>query len=217
MILRTWRFFTIIFASLSMAMAFCHLLQLPPRMSYDGAQWIATQNLYQLFGTVGALIEVGALLFVTILSLMVWLRPAFQWTLFATVCLLAAHAAWWMFIAPVNVEIATWTPDTIPADWMGWRNQWEYTHTVRAILDILGLSALVLSVLVETPSQRSRRRAEVTSDSSQRSAPYVHPGWKTASNEVTSGSSQRSALYVHPGWKMASNTVTTKDPHLFPN
>jgi hypothetical protein len=185
MILRTWRFLTIILVSLSMAMAFCHLLQLPPRMSYDGAQWVATQSLYRLFGTVGAFIEVSALLLATVLLLAVWRRrPAFQWTLFGTVCLLAAHAAWWMFIAPVNVEIATWTPDTIPADWTWWRNQWEYTHTARAILQILGLSALVLSVLVETPSQRPRRQAEVTSDSPQRSAPYVHPGWKTASNAV---------------------------------
>jgi Na+/melibiose symporter-like transporter len=183
MILRTWRFLTIILVSLSMAMAFCHLLQLPPRMSYDGAQWVTTQSLYQLFGTVGALIEAGALLLATVLLLAVWRRrPAFQWTLFGTVCLLVAHGAWWMFIAPVNAEIAMWTPDTIPADWMWRRSQWEYTHAVRAILEILGLSALLLSVLVETPSQRPRRRAQVTSDSSQMSAPYVHPGWRTTPN-----------------------------------
>ena len=87
-----------------------------------------------------------------------------------------------MFIAPVNAKIATWTPGTIPADWTWRRSQWEYTHAVRAILEILGLSALVLSILVETPSQRPRRRAQVTSDSSQMSALYVHPGWRTAPN-----------------------------------
>lgn len=185
MFLRAWRFLTIILVSLSMAMAFCHLLQLPPRMSYDGAQWVATQSLYQLFGTVGAFIEVGALLLATVLSLIVFTRrPAFQWTLFGTVCLLIAHVAWWLFIAPVNVEIATWTPDTIPANWTWWRDQWEYTHMARAILEILGLSALVFSVLIETPSQHPRRQAEETEDSSQWSEPYVHPGWKTASTTV---------------------------------
>ena len=185
MILRTWRFFTIIFASLSMATAFCHLLQLPTRMSYDGAQWVATQSLYQSFGTIDARIEASALLLATVLLLIVWRRrPTFQWTLFGTVCLLAAHAAWWMFIVPANVEIAKWTPDTVPAGWTWWRNRWEYTHTVRAILDILGLSAFVLSVLVETPSRRSRRRAEGTSSSPRSSALYVHPGWKTASTIV---------------------------------
>jgi hypothetical protein len=183
MLLRTWRFLTIILVSLSMAMAFCHLLQLPPRMNYDGAQWVTTQSLYQLFGTVGALIEVGALLLATVLLLAVWHhRPAFQWTLFGTICLLVAHGAWWMFIAPVNAEIATWTPDVMPADWTWWRSQWEYTHAARAILEILGLSALVLSVLVETPRKRPNARAEVTSDPSQMSTPYVDPTWRTAPN-----------------------------------
>ena len=186
MLLRTWRFLTIILVSLSMAMAFCHLLQLPPRMSYDGAQWVSTiQSLYQLFGTVGAFIEVGALLFATVLLLAVWRRrPAFQWTLFGAVCLLAAHVAWWMFIAPANSVISTWTPDTLPADWIWWRSQWEYTHATRAILEILGLSALVLSILIETPKQHPRGRAELTSDSSQMSALPVHPAWRSAQSPV---------------------------------
>jgi len=176
MLLRTWRFFTIILVSLSMAMAFCHLLQLPPRMSYDGAQWVATQSLYQLFGTVGAFIEVSALLLATVLSLAVCRRrPAFQWTVFGTACLLVAHAAWWVFVAPVNAEISTWTPDAMPADWTWWRSQWEYTHAARAILGIFGLSALVLSVLVETPTHRLHERAVQTSDATKVSAPHVDP------------------------------------------
>jgi hypothetical protein len=34
----------------------------------------------------------------------------------------AAHAAWWVFVAPVNAEISTWTPDAIPGDWTWWRS-----------------------------------------------------------------------------------------------
>lgn len=183
MLLRTWRFLTIILVSLSMAMAFCHLLQLPPRMRYDGAQWVATQSLYQVFGTIGAFIEVGAVLLATVLLLAVWRRcPAFQWTLFGTSCLLVAHGAWWIFIAPVNAEIATWTPEALPADWTWWRSQWEYTHAARAILEILGVSALVLSVLVETPRQRPPAQSEVTPDPSPMSTPYDDLTWRTAPN-----------------------------------
>ena len=32
-------------------------------MSYDGAQWVTTQSLYQMFGTIGAVIEVGSVTF----------------------------------------------------------------------------------------------------------------------------------------------------------
>lgn len=54
---KVFRFTTIPLASLSMAMAFSHLLQLPPRMSFDGPTWITTQRLFSLYGTIGALIE----------------------------------------------------------------------------------------------------------------------------------------------------------------
>lgn len=51
MFLKIWRFLTLLFAALSMGMAFGgHLLQLPPRMSYDAALWRNTQSMYQLFG-----------------------------------------------------------------------------------------------------------------------------------------------------------------------
>jgi len=43
--MRTWRFITILIASLSMAMAFCHLLEMPTRMSFDGRLWLTTQAL----------------------------------------------------------------------------------------------------------------------------------------------------------------------------
>jgi hypothetical protein len=31
------------------------------------------------------------------------------------------------------------------------RNQWEYTHAARAVLQVIALGALVLSIIVETP------------------------------------------------------------------
>jgi hypothetical protein len=69
-----------------------------------------------------------------------------------------AHVIWWIFINPVNAEVSTWVPDAIPADWMRYRSQWEYTHAARAVLQIMGLSALVISVLAETPSVYLKKR-----------------------------------------------------------
>jgi hypothetical protein len=156
MLIRTWRFMTIILTALTMGMAFCHLLQMPPRMRLDGALWLASNALYQLFGTVGAVIDIGAWILAVVLTILVrQRRPAFQWTLFGTVCLIVAHVAWWGFIAPVNAELAIWTPESIPADWTRLRAQWEYTHAARAVLQILGLSAFVLSVLAETPTDHA--------------------------------------------------------------
>lgn len=153
MFVRTWRFITLMFVSLSMAMAFCHLLQLPPRMSYDAWLWRSTQSMYQHFGPpIGVIIESGAWILAAALAFIVRHCPrALWWTLLGAACMVLAHVAWWSFVFPVNNEMVKWTIDTIPADWMRYRNQWEYTHAVRAVLQIVGLGALLISVLAETP------------------------------------------------------------------
>jgi len=40
-----------------------------------------------------------------------------------------------VFGAPVNATIAALTLETLPADWMGLRNRWEYTHAARGPSD----------------------------------------------------------------------------------
>lgn len=160
MFLKIWRFLTLLFAALSMAMAFGgHLLQLPPRMSYDAALWRNTQSMYQLFGPpVGAIIESGAWVSAVVLAILVrHRRPAFRWTVIGALAFVLAHAAWWLFVFPVNQQMVNWTPETMPPDWMRWRAQWEYTHAVRALLQIGGLAAFFVSVLVETPAASKDR------------------------------------------------------------
>ena len=152
MFLTIWRFTTIILTALTMGMAFCHLLEMPARLTWDAALWVTTTvpgGLYWLFGTVGACIDVGSWVTASTLVFLVRKRtPTFQWTLVGACLLVAAHALWWFFVFPVNAEIATWTSETIPANWEPWRIQWEYTHAVRALLQIVGFAALLLSVLL---------------------------------------------------------------------
>jgi hypothetical protein len=50
------------------------------------------------------------------------------------------------------------TPETLPADWTRLRDQWEYTHAARAVLQIITLDAIVYSVLIETPTEVFRYR-----------------------------------------------------------
>jgi hypothetical protein len=158
MLLRTWRLITIMFTALSMGMAFCHLLEMSAKMTYDGALWLTLlQTLYRAFGTVGAFIEVGAVLTAVVLAFLVrQRRPAFGWTLLGALCLVAAHVAWWVWVAPVNATMAPLTPETLPADWTRLREQWEYTHAARAVLQIFALGIFVFSILVETSTDASR-------------------------------------------------------------
>jgi hypothetical protein len=128
--------------------------------AYEGALWLTvSQTLYGAFGTIGASFEVGAVATTVVLAILVRRRrPAFGWTLLGALCVVAAHAAFWIWLAPVNATIAALTLETLPADWMELRNQWEYTHAARAVLQIIALGALVFSILVETPTTASREQ-----------------------------------------------------------
>lgn len=159
MLVRTWRWLTIMLTALSLVPALAHLLEMPAKMTYDGALWLRLQQtLYGAFGTFGAAFEVGAVVTAIVLVILVRdRRPAFGWTLLGAMCVVAAHVAFWIWLAPVNATIAATAPGTLPADWMGLRSRWEYTHAARAVLQIIALGALVFSVLVETPAGALRR------------------------------------------------------------
>lgn len=150
--IRTLHFVAVMLASLSMPMAFAHLLEMPPRLEWDAPLWIRTTvtgEVFGLFGTVGAVIETTAWIAALVLALALRDRPgpAFGLAAAGAALLMAAYAAWWLFVFPANQVHAAWTPETYPPDWERWRNQWEYAHAARAVLLVSGLGALVLSAL----------------------------------------------------------------------
>ncbi len=167
MFVKIWRFITLMLTALSVGMALGHLMEMPARRDYAPALWSRVTNIegtYRLFGPpVGAAIEGGALIAAVVLSIFVRKRrPAFALTLFGAACMAAAQVAWWLFVFPVNSRMVNWTPESLPADFTKLRDQWEYTHAARAILQIVGLGALVLSALAETPTNPARLRADRT-------------------------------------------------------
>ena len=157
MLLKTWRFMTVILTALSAGLSFAHLLELPPRVFYfDARLWVATttKGLYALFGTVGAVTEVGSILTAVVLVFSTRGRgAAFCLTSAGATLLALAFASWVAFVAPVNAELAKWTADSFPADWTRYRDQWEYAHAANAVVKLVALCALVLSVVVETPGR----------------------------------------------------------------
>ena len=153
MALKIVRFLAVMFVSLSMAPAMAHLLEMPAKMAYDGAFWLKiSQTLYgPRFGTVGAFFEVGAVILSIILVIMVrHHKPAFAWSILGAFCMVAVHASFWIWIAPVNEKISAMTPESLPTDWAALRYQWECTHAARAYLQIVAMGTVVISVFIET-------------------------------------------------------------------
>ena len=155
MSMRSWRFLTLVLTALSLGMAFSHVLEMPAKLAYPGPVWLLLQQtLYGNFRMLGTLVEIGAV--VGALGLAFLARPpAFGWTVFGTICLVAAHAVWWIGVAPLNAAIAGFTAQTLPADWAQLRVHWEYAHSLRAVLHMAAFSALLFSVLAQTPGRQA--------------------------------------------------------------
>lgn len=157
--IRSWRFITLMLASFSLSLSMTHLLELPQRMQFDQQLWVrvtVVENVYKLFGSVGAVFEITAILTAIMLAFLVRKHGStFYWTLGGAIVLVLAFVSWIMFVAPMNAEFAKWLTNPVPADWTRYRDQWEYAHAVNAFIKIIGLSLLAISVLVETPKKRS--------------------------------------------------------------
>lgn len=153
---RAWRFITLLLAALSMGMAWAHALELGPKMALSETDYIVVQGIYQEFGRLGAVIEPAAILATAILTLLVrGRRLAFRFSLTGLALLALAFGVWIAFVMPANAELAAWAATAAPADWQRIRNQWEYAHLARFILQLGGFCALLVSVLAETPGDES--------------------------------------------------------------
>jgi hypothetical protein len=80
-------------------------------------------------------------------------RLTFGFAVIGATCIVIAHIIWWIWVNPANAAMAQMRITAPAADWVEWRNQWEYTHFARFVLQFLSLAMLLLSVLLETPEQ----------------------------------------------------------------
>ncbi|MEP0902924.1 hypothetical protein [Nodosilinea sp. FACHB-13] len=156
-VLRAGRFIALMLAALSLSLSMAHLLELPQRMQFDQQLWVEVtivENVYRLFGSVGAGFEMGAIL--AAIALAFWVRrrgAVFYWTLGGAVLLGLAFVGWLLFVLPMNTEFSTWLTKPVPADWTRYRNQWEYAHAAIALIKTLSLSCLLVSVLLDAPGK----------------------------------------------------------------
>ena len=173
-LLRVARFIAIMLAALTLGMGFCHLMELPARMGWDQYLWVGSTvqgGLYQMFGTVGALIDVATVIALSLLAYLVREhgRPGFRLAAAAAVLFALALVLWWVLIYPVNVELAKWVNGPVPADWTVWRARWEWGHAFNTLLQLVGFAALVASVLNDT--QHAEAPVARVSRSSKSAAP----------------------------------------------
>jgi hypothetical protein len=156
MLLRAWYFLTVVLTALLMGTSFAHTLEMPAKLAVDGRTWMLFQHtLYPYFAYVGAPVELGAIFTAGGLAfLMRRQRPAVYLISAAALFLAAAFAVWLVFTNAVNAETGTWTANSLPSDWAGWRSQWENSHAVRFVLHLCGFMLLARTLLISQPLDR---------------------------------------------------------------
>jgi hypothetical protein len=156
MSIRVCRFVTLVLAALALTMESAHVLELPQKMRYDAGMYSAVNTtLYRYFAVVGGAYQVGSI--VAVLVLVFLLRRSGRlsgWTLGGAIALLLAFGIWITVVAPVNGRISEAmrsAPDSVPGLWMRLRGRWESGHAAGFVAQLVGLCALLVSVLRETP------------------------------------------------------------------
>src|SRR5947209_11676787 len=88
-------------------------------------------------------------------------RSAFVLTLIATLSFAGMLALFAFGNNPLNQQIATWTPQSLPANWHEIRDAWDRFHAASSACAALAFAALLMALLWETPSSRGTSKASL--------------------------------------------------------
>lgn len=153
MSLRLIRFAVIMLAALSLGVGIGHLMELPARMAWDQDLWVgatAQGGFYALSGPLGVLLQVFTVIALIVLAVLLrrhGVRGA-PLTIAAAAMFAIGLLVWWIFVYPVNVELAKWVNGPVPTDWADWRALWEWGQAANGLAQFGGFAALIASVLV---------------------------------------------------------------------
>jgi hypothetical protein len=153
MSVRLIRFAVIMLAALSLGVGIGHLMELPARMAWDQDLWVgatAQGGFYALSGPLGVLLQVFTIIALIVLAVLLRRHnvSGAPFTIAAAVMFAIGLLVWWIFVYPVNVELAKWVNGPVPGDWADWRALWEWGQAANGLAQLAGFAALIASVLV---------------------------------------------------------------------
>lgn len=139
-------FFIVLLATaLALGGALAHALELPNKIGMSREDYFIVQRAYDGWNRLAYVLVVEL---AGVLAL-IWLyraEPRVLWlALTALVCLFAAQAIFWIWTFPANQATFNWR--TQPDDWERLRRDWEYSHLVGGLFQLLAMTALIIAVL----------------------------------------------------------------------
>jgi hypothetical protein len=159
MVLRGWRFVTLLLVALLTGLAAAQALERFGAQTYDRATYITVQKAaYLAWGPrdVGRLLEPVALAGTLGLAVLLRTRRVALWlSVAALVSLLGAYpVAYYTWVDPVNRVFMAASPTAAPPNWTVLRDQWVFGSTVRFVCEFVALCALLASVVIDARGDR---------------------------------------------------------------
>ena len=160
MLVKTLRFVSLLCAALALGLTVTHDLEIPGKELLSGADWLIVQHsFYGGFAIVGGVAEVLGLISTGLLAYLLWKgRVSFTLALIAAMSFASMLALFAFGNNPLNQQIASWTPQTLPANWQEVRDAWDRFHAVSSAFAALALTVLLVGTLRETPSSFAQTR-----------------------------------------------------------
>ena len=139
------RFVTIIFAVITLGALLAHLFELPGKMRLSKAEYQAVQGIYSGWAWLG-IFEIGAILLTIIWTISERKnKKIFPGLIGASALFIVSLVIFFMFTYPANQATTNWT--ILSQNWKKLRKSWEYSHGLRAVLNLTGFSFLIVALL----------------------------------------------------------------------
>lgn len=161
------RFVSLICATLAFGLTFAHDLEIPGKEQLSGVDWwTVQQTFYGGYAIAGGVAEVLGLISTGILAyLQRSRRTAFILTLVAAISFAGMLALFAFGNNPLNQQVASWRPETIPTNWREIRNAWDSFHAASSVLAALALTSLLIATLRDTSPSFVERKGSQAVDS----------------------------------------------------
>jgi hypothetical protein len=155
--IKVLRFLSLIGAALVLGLTLTHDLEIPGKHLLSGADWLTVQHtFYGGFALVGGMAEVLGLISTGLLAFLIRKQlTAFILTLVASLCFAGMLVLFAFVNQPINLQVVSWTPQTMPANWRTLRDAWDGLHAASSLLSALSFVSLLLALLRETPKSSS--------------------------------------------------------------
>lgn len=139
------KFVAILFTAITLSATMAHLLEFRIKIDLSKENYQTVQSIYSGWKWLG-IFEFGAIILTIIWTIFDHkFKNIFPFLLSASICFVLSIIIFFVFTFPTNQATLNWT--SLPTNWQELRKIWEYSHAVRAILCLIGLSFLLLALL----------------------------------------------------------------------